>query len=129
MRAQAARVRVLLREPVAQLAQARGGLRVGNCPLGGELGVLRAGSAAVRSGMDGTHLAVEVEDAPAVVDGDGGGAVEPRAETAYPRVEPEQVAAEEEEELHKMVADERVPEEARLALDGLRRGQRPRTRQ
>ena len=57
-----------------------------------------------------TDLAVEVEYAPAVVDGDGGRGDEPGGDLAVPGVEDGEVAAEEEDELEEVEADEGVPE-------------------
>lgn len=66
-----------------------------------------------------TNLAIDVEHTPAVVDGDGGGPVEPRTEPADPGIEGREEPPEEEEELDEVEADERVPEEAPRGVFGL----------
>jgi hypothetical protein len=128
MRAEPGWICVLLCEPVVELTQARGSVLVRDGPLGRELGVLCSGHASARMGSPrreresrskATHLAIQVEDPPAVINRDGRVSVEPSAETTDPRVEGGEVDAEEEEELDEVEADQGVPQESADGILGL----------
>lgn len=71
------------------------------------------------AGRSETDLAVDVEDAVAVVDGDGPVAHEPGHEAADTEVEGWDVAAKEEEELEEVEADDGVPEPRADGFPGL----------
>lgn len=72
-----------------------------------------------REGRAGTNLAIKVENAIAVIDGDSGARDEPRGDLAIPNVEDGEVAPQEQDELEGVVSHEGVPQPGGDRLRGL----------